>query len=71
MRTTLKSCPFCGGEAETICKPKTELRNSPTLYRIRCERCYAQSPYRANAYLHGWHETLKDADEAWNRRAEG
>lgn len=65
-----KACPFCGGEAEFISKPMVVKRTERTVYRVRCADCYAQSPYRSNAFLHGYHETLGKAAEAWNRRKE-
>lgn len=64
----LKTCPFCGGKGETISKFMKVKGRERQVYRIRCSTCYAQSPYRANAYLHGFHETLDGAAEAWNRR---
>ena len=36
-----------------------------------CSVCRAQSPYKRNAWLHGWHETVEEAANAWNRRADG
>lgn len=69
MATILKPCPFCGGKGETITKPmRVGEAKLKTFYRIRCEDCYAQSPYKRNAYLHGYHKTLADAVDAWNRR---
>jgi len=68
----LKPCPFCGGEADFISKPVATIKLETYMtYRVRCRECYAQSPYRSNAYLHGFHRTLDEAAEAWNRRADG
>ena len=64
----LKSCPFCGGVAEYAAKQMTTNGYDGVAVRARCSRCHAQSPYKRNAWLHGWHETLEDAAEAWNRR---
>ena len=71
MANELRKCPFCGGKGETISKFMTVKGKEHIVYRIRCEECYAQSPYKRNAYLHGFHETLNSAVEAWNWRVEG
>lgn len=65
----LKPCPFCGGVAAPLYKHMTANGYDGTVYRMRCAICHAQSPYKRNAWLHGWHENLADAADAWNRRA--
>ena len=65
----LLQCPFCGGRAEVKCKHMAVNGYNGIVYRVRCALCYAQSPYRRNARLHGHHETLEQAVDAWNRRA--
>jgi Lar family restriction alleviation protein len=53
----LKSCPFCGGEAEY--RPAGGL--SETNGYVRCKNfCCEQH----------WYSPKKEAIEAWNRRAE-
>ena len=64
----LKPCPFCGGEAEELCKCVNENGYKGVAYRVRCSACRAQSPYMRNPRLHGWHITRSKAAEAWNRR---
>ena len=68
MADDLKRCPFCGGKAEYITKIMQVRWKEQLCYRIRCKDCYAQSPYKCNAYLHGFHETFEKAVDAWNRR---
>lgn len=54
MSDKLKSCPFCGGEAEMI----------ETLfcdYKVECEKCGASTSYCDSEEM---------AVEAWNRRKE-
>jgi Lar family restriction alleviation protein len=68
--TDLKRCPFCGGKAEYITKIMQVRWKEQLCYRIRCSSCFAQSPYKRNAYLHGFHETLNAAVDAWNGRYE-
>ena len=62
----LRECPFCGSDGEIVSK----VLDSGTVYRVRCRLCYAQSPYRANPVMHGFHTTVKKAADAWNRRAD-
>lgn len=68
----LKPCPFCGGEGEYrvkyIAAPYGEER---MVVRVRCVKCHAQSPYKRNAWLHGWHVSVEEAAEAWNGRGAG
>lgn len=53
--TELKPCPFCGGEAAVW-------RSERTLkHQIVCTGCLAST---------GQFESIDDAAEAWNRRAE-
>jgi len=52
---TLKSCPFCGGQAaldETVLDMEQQ-------YIVRCRSCMAQGPLA---------ETREAAGRAWNRR---
>ena len=60
MKTELKPCPFCGGEAEE--KSQTaSLFNTRNVWYIRCKSCHSTGEPK-------WHP--KQAIEAWNRRAE-
>lgn len=56
---TLKSCPFCGGEAETC--HVTQLWEPRNSYWVKCKNC------RING-VH--HTTEAEAIAAWNARAE-
>lgn len=72
MAPDLKKCPFCPtGNGEYRFKyieaPYGEER---MVVRVRCDLCHAQSPYQRNPLLHGWHYSLEEAAEAWNRRAD-
>ena len=70
----LEECPFCKGRAEMQQKRYDNARytrfNGVMLYRVRCSECHAQSPYKANEILHGWHTDERSAADAWNRRAD-
>lgn len=56
----LKPCPFCGGPAAII--RHTYIGYEGATFQPSCLRCFAELPkYR--------YETLKDAFDAWNRRA--
>lgn len=66
----LKRCPFCGGEAEMVSKFMMANGFRGIAYRVRCSECYAQSPYKRNPILHGFHVSSDKAVEAWNRRAD-
>lgn len=52
----LKCCPFCGGNAVTIVDDETE-----TLFGVKCFHC--------GGCIDAEKETLDEAIEAWNRRA--
>ena len=55
----LKPCPFCGGAA---CKfVNLPLHGEKTKWGISCMVCYAKTQPR---------ETIEEAIEAWNRRAD-
>lgn len=71
MMPDLVGCPFCSGRPEIVNKHMRVNGFGGTVYRVRCSLCHAQSPYKRNSWLHGWHETMVDAAEAWNRRADG
>ena len=68
--TELKTCPFCGGKAELMHKFMFVNGYRGDAVRVRCSQCYAQSPYKRNAIMHGFHKTEEAAVEAWNRRAD-
>lgn len=60
MKSILKPCPFCGGEAELHC--------DLDIYAVICSKCGAWG-----ATVDDWHEgdnAAKDAIAAWNRRAQ-
>ena len=52
-KTTLKPCPFCGGEARV----QSYYRD----YAIYCFKC--------NASTRKFYPTREEAEKAWNRRA--
>lgn len=54
MSDKLKSCPFCGGEAEVV---ETLFYD----YKVACEKCGASTPLCDSEEM---------AVEAWNRRKE-
>ena len=58
MKDKLKPCPFCGGEARII---EHEFTGANNTYGIKCE-CGTQG-------FQFW-ESIDEAIEAWNRRAE-
>lgn len=62
----LKSCPFCGGEAKFLFR---KLEGVGIVIRVGCKSCLAKSPAKRSERHYGWHETLVDAADAWNRRA--
>lgn len=55
----LKKCPFCGGEPYRITHRIEKERKNPT--SIKCKYCGAKT----NVY-----DRIKDAERAWNRRAQ-
>lgn len=55
----LKPCPFCGGEAYITSWRDEKRRVNPT--SVKCVRCGAKTEI---------FDRIKDAEEAWNRRAE-
>lgn len=63
MHSELKSCPFCGGEAELTSR---RVNSGQTLYRYRCASCHAA--------IGRWHGGISGHDytaaETWNTRAE-
>lgn len=73
----LKSCPFCGGEAEFNIKTNSNSRLlTGFTFAIRCKRCHIQSPKMYNLefgilpdgeLLPHIDERGKAADD-WNRR---
>lgn len=67
MMNELRECPFCGGEAEFYFR---RLEGVGMVERVRCSECLAKSPAKRSERHYGWHETLVDAAEAWNRRKE-
>ena len=70
----LERCPFCPPlfSSPEIIQKRIEANGFDVeAYRVRCATCHAQSPYKRNAWLHGWHTTKEEAAEAWNRRSEG
>lgn len=52
MTDKIKSCPFCGGEAE-------KEWGIPSIYWVRCTECGAEG---------GQYPSFKEAIEAWNTR---
>ena len=64
----LRPCPFCGGSAEYVCKAALVNGFHGEVFRVRCSQCHAQSPYKRNPRLHGFHTTVESAADAWNRR---
>ena len=65
----LKPCPFCGGSAEVVRRYLCVYGYNGIVYRVRCKECHAKSPYKRNPILHGNHDTIAAAYEAWNLRA--
>lgn len=66
--TTLKPCPFCGGEAEYVNFVDNDMRNlSPhPVCLIRCKTCKAQmGDFVATDTTFAYKDM---ATEAWNRR---
>ena len=56
MNEKLLPCPFCGGDAYLVTDDETA-----SLYGVQCFRCDAGIPSEK--------KTVKEAVEAWNRRA--
>lgn len=56
-KTTLKPCPFCGGDF--VISQKVWWRRIKLPYRVICVSCQASGGHRA---------TREKAIEAWNRR---
>lgn len=54
----LKSCPFCGNEAEIISQPMNFEINERT-YSVRCRSCFCKV---------GNYTSESSAIHAWNRR---
>lgn len=59
----LKPCPYCGGEAVTSFQT-TDPENKFAFGWIGCQKCRCFINYINNA------KGLKEAAEAWNRRAD-
>ena len=66
----LKSCPFCGGEAEIrTTYYELETKDVPINSYVRCTKCFAQTheyPYK-NTDRTGTNP-VESAVNAWNRR---
>ena len=57
----LRECPFCG-EADLVERYRMGYAKGGELaHIIKCRRCGARTDY---------HDTMKAADRAWNRRAD-
>lgn len=67
----LKACPFCGGDAESVCSYISGMSNRA--YYVRCSYCNAfmGQDRRVVSFARGseFFENEDDAIEAWNRRA--
>lgn len=61
--TKLKSCPFCGGEAEYI------KENIIGLYAVQCKECKCMTLYQFD-FGEGEEISKKKATDVWNRRWE-
>lgn len=55
----LKPCPFCGGEA---CMQEHKFHGYTSTFGVVCLDCCAETRQ--------FYETRKEAEEAWNRRAD-
>lgn len=66
--TELKSCPFCGGDAEL--KTTINTKNFPTYQKayVECKDCKAATDLFTDKNCNGQH--IFKAIEAWNRRCE-
>jgi Lar family restriction alleviation protein len=61
MNGELKTCPFCGGEAEVIEDEEPCYYGSSSVYRVECKKCPTS--------FGGWHFNNKQqAITAWNKR---
>lgn len=60
----LKSCPFCGGDAEMEIK-YGDYGYNPDIYSVKCKRCNAKIGKVSNNYA----DLSDDVVKAWNRRA--
>ncbi|WGO82317.1 Lar family restriction alleviation protein [Arsenophonus apicola] len=56
----LKNCPFCGSDDIHIDSEKGLIDEEDEFYQIECWECESST---------GWHFDLKEAIQAWNRRA--
>lgn len=73
-KVELKSCPFCGGEAE-ICSA-FESKFLGKYWYVRCKTCYGRGSgiyesgkeLEPNQEYEAIRKALKGAIEAWNRR---
>lgn len=58
----IKTCPFCGGEAEVTDEDSYGFSNGD--WMICCNECHAYLGFDSQ------YETPQEAIEAWNRRVE-
>lgn len=69
-KETLKTCPFCGGEAEFVrdIERKDIFQSSDYVY-VRCKQCQVQTKkIYYSAELHKLDEEYALAEKAWNNR---
>lgn len=67
VRTELKQCPFCGGEAAVM---YAQTDDGTRTISVVCQKC-SIGIFRARLKPHEWNawEKPERAIEAWNRRA--
>lgn len=57
----MKSCPFCGGEAEISTNTRIIKGKHHPIYWVKCCECGAKVPR--------YNRTAEEAIDIWNRRA--
>ena len=65
-RTTLRRCPFCGGEAELRYHPSSMRDPECRAWEVGCSICDA----RVGNTVYAIGKTRDEAIAAWNRRAD-
>ena len=66
IRIELKSCPFCGAEAEIVNAPANRMRQIPC-FAVHCKGCNILVG-RTEAGRTEFFRTALEAADAWNRR---
>lgn len=64
----IKTCPFCGGEAELLESEESDGQCHYGAYYVKCSICGIQTSKYINNGYYGVKYSKKDVVDVWNRR---